>query len=77
MVGERRFVEVGGAVGPVGSETAVAKVRVGNIGGRRGCIGAAYRQRNRVTLEAISYKLLQEEELKHDRFSLSTYLRQD
>lgn len=34
MVGERRVVEVGGAVGSVGLETAVAKVRGDDIGGR-------------------------------------------
>lgn len=41
MVGERRVVEVGGAVDSVGSETAVAKARLEDIGGRVGCIGAA------------------------------------
>ena len=54
MVGERRGVGVGEAVGSVGSETAVAKVRLEGIEGRIGQIGAAYRQRNRVDLEAIS-----------------------
>lgn len=54
MVGERRVVGVGEAVGSVGSETAVAKVRLEGIEGRIGHIGAAYRQRNRVALEAIS-----------------------
>ena len=29
VVGERRVVDVGGAVGSVGSEIAVAKVRIG------------------------------------------------
>ena len=56
MVGERRVVEVGGAVGSVGSETAVAKVRVEDFGEGMGCIGAAYRQRNRVAFEAILYE---------------------
>ena len=56
MVGERRVVEEGGAVGSVGSETAVAKVRVEDIGECVGYIGAVYRQRNRVILEAISWK---------------------
>lgn len=40
-VGERRVVGVGGAVGSVGSETAVAKVRVEDTGACIGCIGAA------------------------------------
>ncbi len=40
-VGERRVVEVGGAVGSVGSETAVANVRLEDIGGRIGFLGAA------------------------------------
>lgn len=57
MVGERRVVEVGGAMGSVGSETAVAKVRVEDTEGRIGCIDVAYRQQNRVALEAISYDL--------------------
>ena len=39
-VGERRVVEVGEAVGSVGSETAVAKVRLEDMGGRIGFIGA-------------------------------------
>lgn len=53
MVGERRVVDVGGAVGSVGSETAVAKVRGEDIGGRIGDIGAAFRQRSRATLDAM------------------------
>lgn len=53
MVGERRVVEVGGAVGSVGSETAVAKVRGEDIGGRIGDIGVAFRQRSRATLDAM------------------------
>ena len=53
MVGERRVVEVGGAVGSVGSETAVANVRGEDIEGSIGIIGAAFRQRNRATLDAI------------------------
>lgn len=41
MVGERRIVEAGEAVGSVGSETAVAKVRLENIEEGIGCKGAA------------------------------------
>lgn len=41
MVGERRVVEVGEAVGSVGSETAVAKVRLEVMGGRIEYTGAA------------------------------------
>ena len=41
MVGERRVVEVGEAVGSVGSEIEVAKVRPEGIVGRMGIIGAA------------------------------------
>lgn len=37
IVGERRVVEVGEAVGSVGSETAVAKVRLEYVKGRIGC----------------------------------------
>ncbi len=40
-VGERRVVEVGEAVGSVGSETAVANVRLEDIGERIGFLGAA------------------------------------
>ena len=57
-VGERRVVGVGGALGSVGSETAEANVRVDDVWGRVGCIGVAYRQRNRVALEAILNGLL-------------------
>ena len=39
VVGERRVVDVGGAVDSVGSETAVAKVRVGCRRGRTVGIG--------------------------------------
>lgn len=53
VVGERRVVGVGGAVGSVGSETAVANVRVGWRDGREIGVGGAKRQRNLVTLEAI------------------------
>ena len=53
MVGGRRVVEVGGAVGSVGSETAVAKLRVEDIVEFIGLLGAAYRQRKLITLEAI------------------------
>ena len=60
VVGGRRAVEVGGAAGSVGSETAVANVRVDDIGGYIGCIGTACKQRNRVSLEAIMYVLLME-----------------
>ena len=52
-VGDRRVVDVGGAVGSVGSETAVAKVRMEDIGECIGFVGAAYRQRSLVILEAI------------------------
>lgn len=41
MVGERRVVEVGEAVGSVGSEIVVAKVRREGIGRRIGLIGVA------------------------------------
>ena len=41
MVGERRVVEVGEAVGSVGSATAVAKLRVEGFEERTGCKGAA------------------------------------
>lgn len=41
MVGERRVVEVGEAVGSVGSEIAVANVRLVGTGGRIGIIGEA------------------------------------
>lgn len=58
MVGERRVVEVGEAVGSVGSETAVAKVRLEDVGGRIGLLGAAWRQRSRAALEAMLYDLL-------------------
>ena len=69
IVGERRVVDVGGAVGSVGSETAVAKVRVEETGGCIEFLGAEYKQRNRVTLEAISEGLLFEErKLKSDKF---------
>ena len=49
----RRDVYVGGAVGSVGSETAVAKLRVEDIVEFIGLLGAAYRQRKLITLEAI------------------------
>ena len=60
VVGERRVVGEGGAVGSVGSETAVAKVRVEDIVGCIGFLGAEYKQRNRVTLEAIFEELRRE-----------------
>lgn len=41
MVGERRVVEVGEAVGSVGSETAVANVRPEGMGRCMGFTGAA------------------------------------
>ena len=58
VVGGRRVVEVGGAAGSVGSDTAVANARVDDIGGHIGCIGMACKQRNRVSLEAIFYVML-------------------
>lgn len=54
MVGERRVVDVGGAVGSVGSETAVAKVRDLGRKGRIAHIGGVHRCRSVVALEAIS-----------------------
>ena len=58
VVGGRRVVEVGGAAGSVGSETAVANGRVDDVAGRIGCVGTACKQRNRVTLEAMLYAML-------------------
>ena len=55
VVGERRVDDVGGAVGSVGSDTAVANVRVGNAGDF-GLSGGASKQRNRVAFEAILKK---------------------
>ena len=55
-VGGRRVVAVGGAVGSVGSDTAVAKVRAEYFDGWIGLMGVAYRQRNLVNLEAILYR---------------------
>ena len=54
VVGDRRVVEEGGAVGSVGSETAVAKVRDLGRKGRIAHIGGVYRCRSDVALEAIS-----------------------
>lgn len=53
IVGERRVVDVRGATGSVGSDTAVAKVRVVWGEGRTIDRGGAKRQRNLVALEAI------------------------
>ena len=53
MVGERRVVDVGEAVGSVGSETAVAKVRDLGRKGRIAHIGGLCRSRSVVALEAI------------------------
>ncbi len=52
-MGERRVVDVRGAVGSVGSETAVAKLRVVWREGRTAGKGGEKRQRNLVALEAI------------------------
>lgn len=60
VVGERRVVGEGGAVGSVGSEAAVAKLRVEDNVGRIGFLGAEYKQRYRVTLEAIFEELRKE-----------------
>lgn len=54
VVGERRVVEVGGAVGSVGSETAVANARDWCGEGRAVGRGGVKRQRNLVAFEAIS-----------------------
>ena len=54
MVGERRVVDVGGAVGSVGSETAVAKVRALGRKGRIAPVCGVYRCRSDFALEAIS-----------------------
>ena len=48
------MVDVGGAVGSVGSETAVAKVQAFGRNGRIAHIGGVYRCRRNVALEAIS-----------------------
>lgn len=53
VVGDRRVVDVRGAVGSVGSETAAAKVRVVWREGRTVGRGGAKRQRNLVALEAM------------------------
>ncbi len=47
------MVDVGGAVGSVGSETAVAKVRYLGRKGRIADLGGVYRCRSLVALEAI------------------------
>ena len=53
MVGERGVLDVGGAVGAVGSETAVAKARDLGKKGRTSDIGLAYICRSLGTLDAI------------------------
>lgn len=55
-MGERRVVDVRGAVGSVDSETAVAKLRVVRREGRTAGEAGAKRQRNLVALEAIINK---------------------
>ena len=55
VVGRRRVVGVGGAVGEVGSETAVAKERGWRRGGEKGCRVGACKERRRVALDAIAY----------------------
>lgn len=50
VVGERRVVDEGGAVGSADSETAVAKVREACREGRTLGIGGAYKHRSRATL---------------------------
>ena len=69
MVGGRRVIEVGWAVGSVGSETAVAKVRVEYLEeGWIGLMGVAYRQRNLVNLEAILALKKDDMALRRKRF---------
>lgn len=57
IVGERREVDDGGAVGSVGSETAVAKLREACNEGRTLGIGGTYKHRSRATLEAIAKRI--------------------